>query len=186
MSPAKRKLACLSVSAVALAALALAGCGGASQPVAHVQLHMQAPADGTRILARSIAVSGSVSPAGASVLVLGRSVAVTGGSFRAQVPLKPGDNLVDVLAGAPHAQDAMSFVRVFRELPVTIPDVGGESPSTAERQLESLGLVASVSDHEGGLDFLLPIPRQVCVTSPAAGQDVAPGSSVQVTVSKLC
>ena len=151
-----------------------------------MQLHLDAPVDGTRIFADSIAVSGSVSPPSASVLVLGRRVAVTAGSFSARVALKPGTNLVDVLAGAPQVQEAMNVVRVFRELPVTVPDLGGNSPSGAERQLEALGLVPRMHDSDGGLDFLLPIPRQVCSTSPAAGRGVAPGSTVDVTVSKFC
>ena len=168
------------------AACALSGCGNASHPTAQVQLRLAAPADGTRILATSIGVSGTVAPATANVVVLGRSVAVNAGSFSARVALKPGTNLVDVLAGAPHAQGAMSVVRVFRELPVTVPDLAGASPSSAERQLEALGLAPRVHQSDGGLDFLLPIPRQVCVTNPGAGRGVAPGSTVTVTVSKLC
>ena len=153
----------------------------------HVQLRLDAPADGTRILADSIGVSGSAAPpATASMVVLGRSVAVNAGSFSVRVALKPGNYLVDVLAGAAHAQDAMSVVRIFRELPVTVPDLDGASPSRAERQLGAIGLVPRVHDSDGGLDFLLPIPRQVCVTTPAAGRGVAPGSTVNVTVSKLC
>lgn len=186
MSPATCRLACLCAAALAAISGAISGCGTTSRPTAYVQLRVNAPADGTRILAGSIGISGNVSPATATVLVLGRSVAVNRGTFSAQVTLKPGTNLVDVLAGAPHAQDAMSVVRVVRELPVTVPDLDGASPSGAERQLETLGLVPSVHDNEGGLDFLLPIPRQVCVTSPAAGSGVAPGSTIELTVSKLC
>jgi len=165
---------------------AIAGCGDAAQTPVRVQLHLDAPADGTRILSPSITVSGSVSPASASVLVLGRSVTVDGGSFTAQIPLKPGTNLVDVLAGAPEAQEAMDVVRVFRELPVTVPGVGGDSSSAAVAALKAAGLVPRVHDTDGGLDFLLPIPRQACATNPPAGQGVAPGSTVDLTISKLC
>ncbi len=186
MSSATRRVACLCAAALAASTAALSGCGAKSQPVARVQLQLEAPADGTRILADSISVSGRVSPPSAAVLVRGRSVSVTAGSFSAQVSLKPGTNLVDVLAGAPHAQGAMGVVRVFRELPVTVPDLAGASPSGAERQLEALGLVPAIHDSDGGLDFLLPIARQVCVTSPTAGRGVAPESTVEVTVSKLC
>ena len=177
-------MACTAV--LAAVAGALSGCGAASRPTPPVKLRLDAPSDGTRILADSIAVSGTVSPAGAGVTVLGASVAVSGGSFSTRVALKPGTNLVDVLAGAPYAQGAMSVVRIVRELPVTVPYLDGASPSGAEHQLAALGLVAHVRDTDGGLDFLLPIPSQVCVTNPSAGQGVAPGSTVQLTVSKLC
>lgn len=164
----------------------IAGCGMTATTPIRVHLHVAAPADGTRIFAQSITVSGSVSPATASVMVLGRSVAVDGGSFSAQIQLAPGINLVDVLAGAPDAQEAMNVVRVFRELPVTVPSVSGDASSAAVTALKALGLVPRVHDTDGGLDFLLPVPRQACSTNPPAGQGVAPGSTVALTVSKFC
>ncbi|MGA2930095.1 MAG: hypothetical protein ABSG43_29720 [Solirubrobacteraceae bacterium] len=176
---------------MALAALtaggALSGCRAATpRPAALVQLRLAAPADGTRIFATSIAVSGSVSPSSASVLVVGRSVPVSDGSFSTRVALKPGTNLVDVLAGAPDADQAMNVVRVYRELPVVVPAVAGDSVSAAQGRLRSVGLVAQLHDTDGGLDFLLPLPRHACSTSPPAGRGVAPQSTVVVTVSKFC
>ena len=86
--------------------MALAGCGSTSigpRP-APVRLSLQGPSDQVTTLAESIAVRGTVSPAGSTVLVGGRPAAVARGSFSAVVSLAPGNNVIDVLAGAPRAR----------------------------------------------------------------------------------
>jgi hypothetical protein len=171
-------IACLSVVA--------AGCGSASRPPVHVRLQLSDPLDGTRVTNSSIVVSGDVSPAGATVMVTGRSVPVTRGSFTTRVPLRPGTNLVDVLAGAAHAQAAMTAVRVYRQVYISIPDLSGDSPDSAARTLHGLGLVAKIQNRSAFFDFLLPSAPQVCGTSPGAGHSVLPASVVTVTVSKSC
>jgi hypothetical protein len=171
-------IACLSVLA--------AGCGSMSRPPVHVRLQLTAPVDGTRVTNDSIVVSGNVSPAGATVTVIGRSVPVSRGSFTTRVPLRAGTNLVDVLAGGAHAQAAMTAVRVFRQVYVQVPDTSGDSAGSAIRALRAIGLVPRIQNDSQLFDFLLPTSPQVCGTSPGAGQSVLPGSVVTVTVSKTC
>jgi hypothetical protein len=167
------------------ACCALAGCGSASKPEATVRLALTAPTDGARVTSDSITISGSVSPA-ASVLILGQRVPVARGAFTTRVSLQPGTNIIDVLAGAPHALATMTAVRVYRQVEVTVPDVSGDSPSAADRALQSAGLVARVVNNGQFFDFLIPTSPQVCSSSPGAGRSVAPGSTVTLSVSKTC
>ncbi|HWE32903.1 MAG TPA: PASTA domain-containing protein [Solirubrobacteraceae bacterium] len=173
--------------ALPLAAL-LGGCGSNSRAPAETPVHLSVsgPADGSRLTARSALITGTVSPAGATVLVAGRGVPVSGGSFQARVALSPGQNIVDVLAGAPRARAAMQAVRVFRQVDVPVPSVSGQTPAAATATLRARGLTAQIIDNEPFYAFLLPGSPTVCRTSPAAGQPLAPGSTVTVTVSKSC
>ena len=88
---------------LALAALASA-CGDDPEPPRdepRVKLELGSPADGAVVRAETVEIRGTVKPRGATVQVLGHDVAVDGGSFRAEVPLEPGANLIDVAADAP-------------------------------------------------------------------------------------
>lgn len=177
----------LAILAACGALVLLSGCGSSSthSPPA-AQVSIDSPADSTRVLASSVTVQGSVSPPNAAVLVGGRPATVTGGSFSLQVPLRPGSNVVDVLAGAPPEQAAMTAVRIFRQVAVRLPDLSGMSAADATSQLTGLGLRAEVHESSGILETILPDDPAVCSTSPPAGQAVQPGATVQVSVSKTC
>jgi hypothetical protein len=166
----------------------LAGCGSntATPAAPPVHLSLSGPLDGSRVTTRSVLVSGSVTPADATVLVAGRGVAVAAGSFQARVPLAPGQNIVDVLAGAPRSLAAMEAVRVFRQVDVRVPTVAGDTAGAATAALRAGDLTARIVNNEPFYSFLLPGSPTVCTTSPAAGQSVPPGSTVTVDVSKSC
>jgi hypothetical protein len=176
------------IAAAGLCALLAGGCGGgAARPQPRIALSVAEPADGASVTTASVTVSGTVSPRGASLLVLGRPVAVTDGSFSTDVALAPGANIIDLLAGSPHAQAAMATVSVTRIVLVRIPNLGGEAPQQAADRLTSLGLVANVVTHHGSFfSFLLPLSPQVCSTSPPAGRQVAPGTTVTVQAASFC
>jgi Glucodextranase, domain B/PASTA domain len=176
-----------SVAAVVVA-VSLAGCGGATRtaPPPPVRLSVAGPADGATTLAGQVLVRGTVRPAGATVLVAGQRAAVSGGSFTTAVALRPGLNLIDVLAGAPRAHAAMSALRVYRELPVAVPSLDGRSVSAATDALAQLGLRPRVYDTGGFFQSLLPLSKQVCGTEPGAGSLLAPGTVVQVQIAKVC
>ena len=100
--------------------LALAACGGSSSPATKppVRLSVDAPGDGAVVRAGTVEISGRVSPAGASVTVLGRSAAIAGETFSASVPLAAGDNVIDVMATGPSSRPAMTAVRILREITI--------------------------------------------------------------------
>jgi hypothetical protein len=170
-----------------LAPLALVGCGGGSAPKQPpVRLSLAAPNDGARLLQDTVNISGTVSPATATVTVEGKRVPVSGGAFDTQVQLDPGQNVVDVMAGAENSAAAMTAVRVYREVMVEVPDLVGQKPSDAADALTAKGLQPKVENDDSGFDFLLPGSRSVCGTDPDAGSKVAPGSTVTVIASKSC
>ena len=109
-----------------------------------------------------------------------------GGSFDTEVALRPGQNVVDVLAGGRGSAAAMTAVRVYRELMVQVPDVVGQKPSDAADQLTAKGLEPRTEDSGGDFDFFIPGSRTVCATDPEAGSKVAPGSAVKLITGKLC
>jgi hypothetical protein len=163
---------------------ALAGCGTHSPTtIGQIRLKVNSP---STVHTASATISGTVSPSGATVLVLGHTVTLHRGSFTTQVSLVPGTNIIDVLAGGARERDAMSAVRVFRQVYVSVPDLSGDSPDDASQQLHALGLVADVSKDDPFFSFLIPGSDSVCGTEPAAGAKLAPGSTVKVTVSKTC
>jgi hypothetical protein len=162
-------------------------CGGGSAPKQPpVRLTLAAPSDGARLLQDSVNISGTVSPGTATVSVEGRRVTVSGGAFDTQVQLHPGQNVVDVMAGAEDSAAAMTAVRVYRELMVEVPDLVGQKPSDAEDALTAKGLKVKQQNSDGGFDFLLPGSQQVCSTDPDAGSKVEPGSTVTVVTGKFC
>jgi hypothetical protein len=121
------------------------------------------------------------------VLVAGKPVAVRRGSFTAVVPVAAGTNVIDVLAGSPRAADAMAVVRVYRQLPVAVPDVGGQDPSVAVRQLSRAGLRPRLQGGGGFFQSLLPfVSKQVCSTDPPAGSLLPPGSAVTLQIARFC
>ena len=168
--------------------LALVACGGSSSTATKppVRLSVDAPGDGAVVRAGTVEISGRVSPAGASVTVLGRSATIAGENFSASVPLAAGDNVIDVMATGPSSRPAMTAVRILREITIRVPDVTGESPGTARSRLEQAGLRADVHQSGGLLDDLLPTNPSVCDMSPASGARVARGSTVRLRASKVC
>jgi beta-lactam-binding protein with PASTA domain len=128
-----------------------------------------------------------VKPAGATVTVGGQPASVSGGTWRASVGLEPGVNVIDVLASAGGGRPALTAVRVRRLVEVAVPDLVGASEDDARRQLQDLGLKADVQRSGGGFfDSLLGGRPTVCETTPAAGEQVAPGSTVAVLTAKRC
>jgi PASTA domain-containing protein/glucodextranase-like protein len=168
--------------------LALAACGNASSTASKppVRLSVDAPGDGAVVRDGTVEISGRVSPAGASVTVLGRSATTVGGSFSASVPLDAGDNVIDVMATAPSARPAMTALRILREITIRVPDVTGDSPNDARSRLEQAGLRANVHESGGLFEDLLPNDPSVCETTPSPGTRVDRGSTVRVRTSKTC
>ena len=179
----------LAAALAMVLAFALADCGESKdeKPAPPVRLSVDAPGDMALVHDDTVEVHGIVSPANAHVTVEGRDVSNDGGRFSAQVPLQPGTNLVDVVAGAAGgARPAMIAVRVRREVRVSVPDLAGVTPQDAEDQLASLGLKAQVQESSGLFDFLLPEDARVCETDPTAGSEVDPGTTVSVFAAKSC
>jgi hypothetical protein len=177
----------LGLLLVAACPLALAACGSSSSTAKPpVRLSVDAPGDGAVVRDGTVQISGRVSPAGASVTVLGRSATIAGGSFSASVPLEAGDNVIDVMATAPSARPAMTAVRILREITIRVPDVTGDSPGDARSRLEQAGLRADVHESGGLLDDLLPTDPSVCDTTPRPGTRVDRGSTVRLRASKVC
>jgi Glucodextranase, domain B/PASTA domain len=183
------KRALVLAAAVPALAASVAACGdGPAPPRAEpeVRLVLGSPADGTTVQSDTVPISGTVRPAGAHVEVLGKQVAVSGGSFSADVPLEPGVNLVDVSAGIVGRRPAFAVTRVVREVRVPVPDVVGGDADTAQSQLEGLGLSVTKQDSGGFFDPLLPGDPKVCEVRPRAGTDVLPGSEVTLLVARDC
>jgi hypothetical protein len=175
------------LSVVALAALALAGCGDEEKAAPPVKLSVDAPSDMALLHANAVEVHGVVAPATARVTVEGKDVDVNGGRFTTTVDLLPGTNLIDVFAGgADGARPAMVAVRVRRQVQVAVPDLGGFTPDDARDSLAGLGLEADVQEAGGIIELLLPEDARVCETDPPAGTDVDPGSTVKVFAAKRC
>jgi hypothetical protein len=168
--------------------LALAACGNATSTASKpsVRLSVDAPGDGAVVRDGTVDISGRVSPAGASVTVLGRAATSAGGSFSASVPLDAGDNVIDVMATAPSARPAMTALRILREITIRVPDVTGDSPNDARSRLEQAGLRADVHESGGLFEDLLPNSPSVCETAPTPGTRVDRGSTVRVRTSKTC
>ena len=175
-----------ALSAAAFAALALGGCGGTKPAPPPVRLSVDAPADMAVERSASVEVHGVVSPPAAGVKVEGKEVAVRGGRFSTEVPLLPGTNLIDVVAGADRARPAMVALRVRREVTVRLPDLTGFTPSDARDALAGLGLKPDVQKAGGLIELLLPEDARVCGTDPPAGTEVRPGSTVTVFAAKSC
>jgi hypothetical protein len=186
----RRAAPLLAVLASAGLGLGLAACGeeepAAPKVLPAVQLDVTGPDDAATVDGDAVQVSGTVSPPGAVVTVLGRDVSVSGGAFSTEVALEEGANLIDVAAVAAGRRPATTAVRVVREVPVTVPDVEGDDLESASERLEALGLRVETEKGGGLFDDLLPGDPGVCQTDPGEGERVAPGSTVRVQVAKSC
>ena len=174
--------------AVGLTAFA-AACGDDPQPPLpepQVRLDLGVPADGSVVRSESVEIRGTVQPRGAQVQVLGRKVAVDGGSFRAEVPLEPGPNLIDVSAAARGRRPDFAVARLVREVRLRVPDLVGGDADTAQEQLEGLGLTVRAQDDGGFFDPILPGDPKVCELRPRPGAQVLPGSEVTLLVARDC
>lgn len=173
----------------AASALLLSACGGSDHPasVAPVHLSVTAPGDLSAVHGASVRVRGTVRPASAAVLVSGQQAKVSGGAWTVDVQLRPGVNLVDVLASAGSAKPVLTAVRVRRLIEVEVPDLVDDSVDDARQALADVGLKGDFQDTGGGfLDELLGGSPKVCATDPVAGESVDPGATVQVTVGRRC
>jgi hypothetical protein len=173
----------------AACALLLSACGGndPGAPIAPVRVAVTAPGDLSAVRADRVQVRGTVRPARATVTVGGARASVSGGTWSAGVALEPGVNLVDVLASAGRARPALTVVRVRRLIAVRVPDLVGDTVDDARQRLADAGLKGEFQDTGGGFfDELLGGKPQVCETDPAAGEQVDPGATVQVTVGRRC
>jgi beta-lactam-binding protein with PASTA domain len=94
--------------------------------------------------------------------------------------------VVDVIASARGRAPALLAVRVTRELPVEVPDLGGLTVEDAESRLADAGLRAEVEDDGGFFDELLPGDPVVCEQDPEAGSQVRRGKVVLLTIAKQC
>jgi PASTA domain-containing protein/glucodextranase-like protein len=180
------------VLVLACLAAAAAGCGGdqqprAQRPAAAVDLEVASPGDMATVRAETVEVRGTVKPAGAAVLVVGQRAPVSGGgTFTATVPLEPGANVIDVMASGGGRVPATIAFRVNREVPVTVPDLGGKSVEDVQKALDPLGLGVEVKKGGGLIEELLPGDPAVCEQDPSAGAQVRRGTKVTVVVSKSC
>ena len=177
--------------ALACLAAAAAGCGGddnerAQRQPTPVELDVTSPNDMAVVQSDTVEVEGTVEPAGASVRVLGERAEVAGGTFRSQVALEPGANVIDVIATARGRGTAMTAFRVTREVPVKVPDLDGLEAPEVEEQLADAGLRADITERTGLLDELLPGEPSVCEQDPEPGAEVRRGTTVRVEVSKGC
>jgi len=170
-----------------LALVGLGGCGDTKKAAPAVRLSVDGPADMALLRSDRVEVHGVVVPAAASVKVEGKDVDVRGGRFSTEVPLLPGTNLIDVVAGASGgARPAMVALRVRRQVTVLVPDLAGYTPSDATDTLAGLGLKADVKKAGGLIEFLLPQDARVCKTDPDPRTAVQPGSTVTVFAAKEC
>jgi Glucodextranase, domain B/PASTA domain len=182
----------LLAAACLATALVVEGCGGDDEPraaraQAPVQLDVSAPGDTATVREEQVAVQGTVSPARASVRVLGQAAEVTGGRFTATVPLEEGANVIDVIATAAGRAPAMTAIRVTREVPVEVPDLSGMTVGEAEEQLRDVGLELDAEEDGGGfLDDLLPGDATACMQRPEPGAEVRRGSTIRAVFSKGC
>jgi hypothetical protein len=169
------------------AGLLVSACGETPRPAseARVKLELDAPDTGATTREDHVAVRGSVTPADASVRVMGVDAAVSGGEFTADVELRPGGNVIDVTATAPGRRSAAGALRLTRDMSVDVPDVLGKSPEDATSAVKDAGLDAEIQDDGSWLDRLLGAPR-VCSTDPPAGTAVERDSKVTLHVARDC
>jgi glucodextranase-like protein/PASTA domain-containing protein len=182
----------VALSAVALVALAAvaAGCGaggdGGAASSRPVRLAITAPLDTGTTRSPTTTVSGTVSPSSAQVLVMGKSVGVSGGRFSTTVDLREGANVVDVGASAAGAAPVWRAVRVTRASEIAVPDVVGLTADDGRSRVAAAGLDAQVDDRGGLLDAFRDGPKRVCGTDPDTGTKLTPGSTVTLIVAKAC
>src|SRR3954471_6014155 len=176
------------VPLAAVAACALAGgCGGDAPAPAPVRLDVTAPSDSAVVRAATVELRGTVRPASAVVTVRGERATVSGeGTFHASVRLAAGSNVIDVMASAGDARPALTAIRVRRRVSVEVPDLVGVLAADVKDRLAGTGLKAKVDDQDGIFERILPGDPVVCATDPSAGEEVDPGTTVRVLVSRRC
>src|SRR3954468_24180155 len=174
------------LAAVAVCARA-GGCGGDGPAPPPVRLAIAAPSDEAVVRAATVELRGTVRPASAVVTVRGKRADVSGeGAFRATVTLAAGTNVIDVLASAGRARPVLTAIRVRRRVSVRVPDVVGVLAADVRDRLTAAGLKAKVDDRDGIFERILPGDPIVCATDPSAGEEVDPGTTVRVLVSRRC
>jgi hypothetical protein len=182
------RVAILTLAGAAI--LAVAGCGGDDakppKPEPRVRLEITAPSDTATVHRGTVDVRGRVTPATATVRVLGRPALVSDGSFTVVVPLDPGVNVVDVSASARGRRSALTAFRVTREQRIAVPDLKDVDVDELESTLEELGLVAVVERGGGILDPFVPSGLGVCEQDPVEGTRVRRGATVRVVVARSC
>lgn len=169
-------------------ALTAAGCSDDAGPPRNepgVKLEIGG-ADNGVVRSETAEIRGTVQPRSAQVRVLGRAVAVEGGTFRAEVPLEPGANLIDVSADARGRRPDFAVARIVREVRVPVPDLEGRDADTAQEQLEGLGLTVALENAGGFFDPILPGDPKVCELEPDPGTQVLPGSEITLLVARDC
>jgi hypothetical protein len=174
----------------AAAAIAAAGCGSGSErpspPPPPVRLTITAPPDSKLVRGANVEVRGTVVPATAQVSALGRPALVTNGSFSVVVPLDPGANVLDIAATAAGRRPALTAIRVTREERVTVPDLTGVVADDLEGRLTALGLRLEAVRGGSLFDALAPGEPKACEQAPSPGSRVRRGTTVRVTVARLC
>lgn len=176
--------------AVALLA-AVAACGGDARrsgaPGSRaVRVTITGPGDQATTRSQMLTVHGSVTPADASVLVLGQPADVVAGAFTARVALRPGANVIDLEATAAGRSPALTALRVTREMPIAVPDLSHLTPDDARARVARLGLLLRTQDDGGLLEGILPGTPGVCAQRPGAGAEAHKGDTVTVLVAKRC
>jgi hypothetical protein len=175
---------------VLLATVPVAGCGASAKHAGNggppVRMTIAAPGDQSTTSADTLTVRGSVSPADASVQVLGQPADVVAGAFTARVPLQPGANVIDLQATAKGRGPSLTAVRVTREMPISVPDLSHLSTEDAQARVARLGLRLRTEDGGGLLEGILPGTPGVCDQRPSAGSEAHKGDIVTVLVAKRC
>jgi hypothetical protein len=176
-----------SLIALLAAGLLMTACGETPRPASEprVKLKLDAPNSGGSTREDHVAVSGTVSPADADVLVMGAEARVSAGRFTVDVPLEPGGNVIDIAASSPGRRSVADAVRYTRDMRVDVPDVVGQTPEDAVAALKAVGLAETVEEDGTWLDRLLGEP-QVCSTDPPAGTAVEKKTKVTLHVARDC
>jgi hypothetical protein len=178
-----------TVAAVAALCGLATACGGDPEPPRQepeVKLEIGSPADGEVVRSETVEIRGTVQPRAAKVRILGREIPVDGGSFRAEVPLEPGANLIDVSADARGRRPDFAVARIVLEVRQPVPDLAGRDADTAQEQLEGLGFTVTMENAGGFFDPILPGDPKVCAVEPEPGTEVLPGSEVTLLVARDC
>ena len=151
-----------------------------------MRLTITAPGDGSTVRAGRVELTGRVSPGRAAVKVQGDDAPVRDGSFKVEVALEEGVNVIDVSATMPGRSAAFAALRVVFDPRVLIPDLAGVQDEEAADRLTALGLDPSRESVGGLLDELRSGERRVCESEPPPGTLVDPGEEVVLRTAKRC
>jgi hypothetical protein len=103
----------LAAGALGVSVLGL-GCGS-SEPRKSARVQVNVPVDGSTIRSKRITVRGTVTPANASVRILGQQAQVQDNVFSSSVGLDPGENHIDVVATGPDIDPTSTAITVIRK-----------------------------------------------------------------------